>query len=187
MSCNCGCGGSQLRHYTLLSARDLACSPGQRLIGVVDRARDIVAQLGLRPYVVSIVRRQWSGPRRGVGVEDDAVSVLRILPVPVVMDLSGVAQVASPGGLDEQGGVLVKQVSGRYSEDVLLCRDRDGEPADANASVHWEISFTDPTGRPSEARRFTPASAPYYDPEKFEWSIRLERASGADRPRGGGP
>lgn len=185
MSCGCGCAGQALRHATLLAGRDLACTPGQQLIGVVDRLRDLRSQFGLRPYLVTIVREQWSGGRRGVGVAT-VTGVLNILPVPKVMDLTSLSEVSSPGGITEEGNLLVTEISGAYSEDVLMGNDAEGRPPDPDANVFWEIAFTRPDGGQSAPRRFAPASAPHYDAEGFGWQVRLERAR-PDRRRDGSP
>lgn len=183
MSCGCGCGGDQLRHFTVLSGRDLACTVGVRAIDIVDKARDILTRAGLRRYRVAIVREAWSGKRRGVGVLD-VEHTLMVLPTPKVTDLTSLAEVSSPGGITEQGSLVVSEISGRYNEDVLLGLDGRGQEPDPNVEVFWEITFLRSDGQESARRRFAPASVPSYDPSNFEWTIRLERAR-PDRLRSG--
>lgn len=185
MSCSCGCGGDRARHFSKLSGRDLACTIARRLIPTVDNARDIRVRLGFRPYQVSIVRTRWDGGRRGVGVEI-VFHQLSILPVPKLQDMTTLLEIMTPVGHDETGQLLLSQISGAYSEDVLMGRDGDGRDVDPDQQVYYEVEFTSTSGKPSERRRFYPRGAPWYEPENFQWSIKLER-SRESRARNGDP
>lgn len=169
------------RHFTLPTAQTLRDSLAQCLIPVVDAVRDISTQLGFRAYIIRVIRTRWSGLVRGQGLEL-IDHTLTILPVPKMSDLSSLAEIVTQIGLDETGSVVLTEVSGAYGEDVLLGRDGSGNPPEPEAQVFYEIEFIRPDGQPGERRRFFPSGAPSYDPAKFQWTVRLERArEGRDR------
>jgi hypothetical protein len=166
---------------------DLSRTLARRLIGTVDRLRDIPVRFGLRPYEVHVVRTRWTGGERGVGYEavvyDEA-----ILPTPLITSLDGVQRVVNIVGLDEIGSVRLEQVSGRYAEGFLSGTDENGNPVDPDTQFFYEVQFPTPgtisDGAPR--RRFFPASAPTYDAGRFQWSVSLER-SHVDRRNDGTP
>lgn len=173
--------------FSQLNGMDLSKTLGRRLIGTVDRLRDIPVRFGLRPYEVHIIRTRWTGGERGLGYEavisDDA-----ILPTPLVTSLDGVQRVVNIVGLDEIGSISIQQISGRYAEGFLSGTDQDGNPQDPDTQFYYEIQFPTPgtitDGAPR--RRFFPASAPSYDASRFMWSISLQR-SHVDRLNDGSP
>lgn len=85
------------------------------LIPVVDDARGLVAELGLRPRSVAHVVRSWSGGKLGSGTLSETGIVLT--PTPRVAQVS--ERMAGLGGIYEAGDLLVTQVSARY-EDAWL-------------------------------------------------------------------
>ncbi len=157
----------------------------RQLIPVADQLRDLYTVFGLRPYLVRLVKTKWSLGRRNQGVEQVVFS-RDILPTPLVSDLSGVAQVSSPIGLDEIGDVVVSQISGRFTEDQLRGSDDLGNPPDKDEDLYYEIEFPTPGDGQGERRRFTINSAPMYFSDKFAWTLHLERQR-MDRTRGGTP
>jgi hypothetical protein len=138
----------------------------------------------MRPYEVHIVRTRWTGGERGVGEEFTEYDVA-ILPTPRIADLTGLADIVNPVGLDEFGPVILDEVSGRYTEDQLTGNHDDGTPSTEDENFFYEVVFPMPDGMSGnvERRRFFPASAPHYTAGKFEWVIRLERTR-SDRARG---
>ena len=171
--------------FTRVTAQVMRESLGQELIEVVDCARDIPSELGLRPYTVRLVRTRWSGGARGLGTEE-VLSVLDLLPTPKLVDLSGLQEVLQPVGLDEIGTVQVEQISGRFTEEQLRFLDSDGRDPPAQESVWWEVEFVRPDGKPGERRRFVLVGAPEYLPGNVEWRVRLSKAH-EDRGRDGVP
>lgn len=173
------------RKFTNLSGIDLSRTLARKLIPVADLLRDLRTKFGMRPYEVHIVRTRWTGGRRGEG-EEYIVSDTVLLPTPRLLDLTSLAEIVNPIGIDEIGAVTLDEVSGRYPEDLLACRDSNGSSPDEDENAFYEVIFPIPDGSESGGaprRRFFPSSAPHYYAGKFEWVIRLERAR-PDHPRG---
>jgi hypothetical protein len=137
--------------------------------------RDLRVRFGLRPYIVRIIRTQWTTGERGEGAEYVS-HVLDLLPTPLVADLSALTEIVQPIGLDEIGSVVLSEISGRYTEDQLRGLDIDGTPVGEDEQIFYEIEFPRPDGRAGERRRFFLRSAPAYQPERFQWTLRLEQA-----------
>ncbi len=138
----------------------------------------------MRPYEVHIIRTRWTGGDRGIG-EEFTISDLTILPTPRLVDMTTLAEIVQPVGLDEIGAVTLDEISGRFNEDQLRSFHDDGTPPNPDENVMYEVVFPLPDGHSDNAprRRFFPVSAPHYTAGKFEWVIRLERTR-PDRPRG---
>jgi hypothetical protein len=157
------------------------------VIPVVDRLRNLYTTFGLRPYVVTLVKTRWSGGRRSVGVELLVDNPVALLPTPLLSDLTAVAHVVTPVGLDEFGGVLLSEVSGSYTEDFLRGHDGEGRPVQPDEQFYYEVEFPPPCeGRDGDRRRFVMKGAPMYFADRFQWTIQLERAR-MDRTRAGDP
>lgn len=182
--------------FTEVSSTQLAASLGQDLIEVADSIRDIASEFGLRPYKVSLVKTRWGGkqaapPRRGWGAET-VLSVTPLLPTPLLTDMSGVAEIVTPIGLDEFGEILLTEISGTFREEDLrgLALGSDGkvQSIDPDTQFYYEIEFPRPgfAEVDGERRRFTIKGAPMYFSDKFQWQVRLERQR-VDRQRNGDP
>lgn len=182
MTCN---NGPKKDGFTVPTADRLRHSLAQKLIPVVDRARDIQTQLGLRPYRVQIIKTRWSGTTRGRGVEQ-VVSELEILPTPFVVDMRSLSEVVTAVGVNEEGMVQLQKISGRYSEEMLLGIGSDGNPVAPNENVYYEIEFFRRDGGLSEKRRFVIDSTPTYLAGQVEWQITLVSAN-ENRDRSGSP
>lgn len=146
-----------------------------------DRARDVLARLGFRPYRVKLVHVRWTGGRQlGDGVEEVVVE-REILPVPSVGDLSGVIRSLTAAQVDEQGTVILTKISASYTEDQILCRPENGRPLPPNEAVYYEIQYKD-----GQRRRLTPVGggAPSFFPARAEWQVVLQVQRGA-RSRSG--
>jgi hypothetical protein len=146
----------------------------------VDRARGIIADLGLRPYRVSFVHARWTGARRGDGVEE-VITQREILPVPLVQDMAGIARQLSLAQIDESGSVLITKISAGYTEDQVLCRPGTGKPLPPNEVIYYEIQALEG----GERRRFVPVggAAPSLK-AAGGWSVTVTLQAGA-RPRSG--
>jgi len=165
---------------------DLKGTLGQKLIPVVDNVRNLFTKFGLRPYKIRIVRVKWSGGRRGRGVPHIARQE-DLLPTPLVDDLNALTEVLEPIGMDETGTIVVSEISGRFTDDQLRYLDDDGEQPGPDEEIFYEIEYPQPDGSGGDVmRRFTLRGAPHYDANRFQWSVRLERAQ-EDRTRQGDP
>lgn len=169
--------------FTRQDCHSLVGSLAHTLIPVVDQMRDLRVQFGFRPYVVRLIHTRWLGARRGQGSEQVMVS-FDLLPVPKISSLTSLTEVLQPGGLDEEGGIEVSEISGRYTEEQLRGWF-DGPSVDPNEQVYYEVEFLGQCER-SDIRRFHLRSVPNYEPERFAWSLRLERAR-VDRDHMGEP
>jgi hypothetical protein len=170
------------RQFTKLTGSDFGKTLARRFVPLADSLRDLLTKVGLRPYIVRIVRTRWSGPYRGQG-QEYVVSETDVLPTPKISDLSGITAIVQPIGLDEIGGIMVSQISGRFTEEELRGLSADGSPPEVTDNVFWEIEFPRPDG-PGERRRFVMRSAPHYYSGRLQWVVRLERAN-EDRARSG--
>lgn len=181
-----GCGsGDKKDGFTVPTPALLKSSLGQRLIPVVDGARDLLTKFGLRPYRVKIIRTRFAGPRRNVGPET-VIHELDILPTPLVVDLSSLTEEVTVVGREESGSIQLQKISGRYTEETLLGVGPDGVQVAPNECVYYEIEFFRRDGGPSEKRRFIAASAPMWNATSVEWSITLVSAI-ENRDRDGSP
>lgn len=178
------CGPTQ---FTQLNGLGLSNTLGRKLIGTVDRLRDLSARYGFRPYEVRVIRTRWTGGERGLG-QESVVFDEPILPTPLISSLDGVRRVVNLVGLDELGTISLSQVSGRYAEGYLTGTDAEGYGLDADTDFFFEVVFPTPGSASDHAprRRFFPVSAPSYDAGRFEWTVTLQR-SHVDRQADGRP
>lgn len=185
---SCSCPASppcSHKAFTEMRPGDVQNTLARKLIPVADSLRDLFTRFGGRPYTVRIIRTRWTGGGRGKG-EEIITGELKILPTPLVMDLSALTEIIQPVGLDEVGGIRLTQVSGRYSEDQLRGLDFDGTPPDPDEQTFYEIDFLNPAPgcSGSAKRRFYIRSAPMYYSFRFQWELSLEK-SHEDRARNG--
>jgi hypothetical protein len=144
---------------------------GDVLVGVVDGIRrDVRAALGTRPHEVAIVTRTWSSGRPGIGTPTDVV--LELDPPPMVTDL-GLRSDLRPAGREEEGDILLTEVSLRYTEAEL-------HPSTAGAT-EWAYRITDAHGQQLRTRFYTVAK-PLAGPRRgdhasdaTDWAITLRR------------
>lgn len=169
--------------FTVVGPGMLGKTLTSKLIPVADRIRDLHTRLGGRVYEVRIIRTEWTGEIRGRG-QESIVNLLSIRPTPRVMDLSTLQEVTSPIGLNEAGSVQINQISGRFTEEILLGIDPEQNQPPANVNIFYEVEFPRTDGRAGTRRRFHIRSAPTYDPYAFQWSIALEKAD-EDRAQSG--
>ena len=146
-----------------------------RMIRVADRMRDLRVRFGLRPYVVHMVRTRWSSGVRGKGPEI-TISDDVLLPVPLISDLTGLALTADAAIFNEVGSLVLSEVSGQYSENMLRGRGSKGEPIPDDESFWYEVELVG--AESAERRRFSIRSAPTYQASRFQWVITLYVAAG---------
>lgn len=160
-----------------------------RLVPVADKIRQLYSRFGIRPYRVYLVHGFWTGVSRGKGVLQ-ILSRREITPVPRVRDLGQVSEVLRSTGLTEEGGVVIDQISGRYTEDDLMGRTPDlQDPAlqrtsHTTAEFWWEVTESRPSQPTSILRRFYPNVAPSISRDGFQWTVGLIRQD-YDRARTG--
>jgi hypothetical protein len=146
----------------------------RKLVDPIDRIRDLQTKLGLRAYAVRLVRLRWTGGKRGAGTATVAL-VRSILPVPKIMNVDTLEQVLDPGGINEQGQVILAEVGGRYTEDDLFGRDATGADPGPDEEFFYEVEFLETGAK----RRFRLTSAPFYRPDEMQWwNIRLSLQQG---------
>jgi len=173
------------RRFSVLDGEALTKTVIARLNPVADILRDLKTKpLGARPYQVKLVWTRWSGGERGVGVEEVFAEML-LLPTPASDRLTSLATVVQSIGSDDQGQFTVSEISPRYTEDQLLGRLNDGTPVPDDQNFYWEVYYPR-RHEPGVRRRFVPSSPPDYHATRFEWTIRLTKAS-EDRSRSGEP
>lgn len=197
----CGCGGGcgdagpcsnpcptepRSVAFTQGTPQQYASSLARLLEGPADKLRNIFTLVGMRPYVVRLVRTRWTGGARGHGPEVIVDDNVQILPTPLLVDLSGLQRVISPVGADERGSLMLTEISGCYTEEQLRGLSDDGKEIPPDIGFFYEVEFLRPDGKEGERRRFSIAGPPEYVPDEFGWRVRLERAH-ANRTRAGHP
>lgn len=147
---------------------------------IVDEARQLQTELGLRPYRVFSVLVRWSGGSPGRG-EPCVVMEREILPTPLLR-LDGARGSMRSGGVAERGNVRLAEISTRYTEDELRALFH-GEHSLPNESAFIEIRMDARDGVVTR-RRFVVAGAPFRDLDKWEWTVPLVEQT-PNRTRGG--
>ena len=175
-SCKCDCG------FTNLSGPAIESTLIASLTCVADQIRNIGVCLGARPYKVSLIWTRWTYGERGFGAEE-VIRVEPILPVPLVRDLNSLRSALQNIGVIEDGSVRISEISPRFTEDFLNGLGPNGEPIPQDVNFFWEVNYERPNNS-GVRRRFTPISAPYYDPTNFEWRVDLQKAA-ENRARNG--
>lgn len=159
-------------------------SPGAKTLGesigpAIDQIRNIATALGLRPYRVFLVHWQWPSSR-GVGVPVE-VSRRELLPTPVVSDMGGIPMNLSALGITELGGVVLTNVSQKYSEDDLIGRTPDmrgivhTKTSKGNMEFFYEIVEARRTNPPPTPRRFSVSGVPMLNRSGMRWKVMLAR------------
>lgn len=122
---------------------------------IVDDARSIVDDFGLRPFVVTVRSITWSGGRPGSGTATNTDIVID--PAPKVAEVPLRLRTVE-GGRFEDGDRVVTKISRSYTESQLT----GGTPATAKEVV-WLIG-TDEYRLVSEPMK-----------KNFEWQVLLRR------------
>lgn len=146
----------------------------ESLGAVVDDARQLLTDFGMRPYRVFSIVVEWSGSDRGRGLPR-VVSEQEILPTPEV-DFAGLrGQMRSAGKVDT-GGATLRELSPRLTEeDIELLFHVQPLPAGQEGFIEIQMDRRDGEAR---RRRFVVQGAPQRKPEDFEWTVRLASQEG---------
>lgn len=149
-----------------------------QLVPVADRIRELYSRFGVRPYLCFLLHVGWPG-ERGDG-QPQVLSRVPITPTPRVINMDGTTEVMFSTGLTEQGGILVDQISPRYTEDDLL-GVRMAEMADpvipATNSLQrqffWQVVENRPSTPRPQPRLYVPSGVPMLSRDGFQWKIAL--------------
>lgn len=154
---------------------DYMCSLGVQLQPIIDSARHLVHELGLRPYVVQLVWQE----RRKLTREWTAVRTVQLVPVRVP-DLDTLSIVLGQVGQYQDGTINVSEISPAQVGELDLIGYFDGQPWASDDANDREFFYELYMMRrcpddPSPPRyRFTLASPAFFDALNFQWSISLK-------------
>ena len=148
------------------------CGLGVQLQPVVDAARHLVHEFGLRPYRVFLV---WQ--TRGYDRVWTTYRELELTPVKAV-GLSEVALRVTPTGVLPDGQVKLRQISPQQVTEDTLRGWIDGEAwASGNPDRQWfyEIRLHERCSADGESRRrrYMIDGEPELRGDRFEWVVRL--------------
>lgn len=152
----------------------------EELGAVADELRQIHTDLGTRPYRVFSVVYEWTGGEVGRG-EPRVLSEQEILPTPLV-DISGSSRGTTAAGSKSEGTAKLTEVSPRYTEDQIHALFPTRLQGAQRAFIEVRMDARD--GSEPIRRRYTIKMAPYRNPTRFEWVVRLN-AQEQDRTRAG--
>ncbi len=112
-----------------------------RMIGnVVDNARQLLTNFGLRPYRVFVLTVAWTGDQYGQG-QVFIKRVREILPTPKVSDLSSIQRMSTTAGIHEEGRITVSEISiNDWTEDELLGTNKQTGLSNPNERRVWLIT-----------------------------------------------
>ena len=150
------------------------------LIPIVDSARQMLSNFGMRPYRVFLVHVLWPSGRRGMG-NQVVISNRELLPAPKVVDMSATTEILHAFGRDEEGGLSIEQISAKYSEDDLLGVTPDlaelvpSGTDTANVDFFYEVQEARPTSPQPASRRYVPSSVPMLSRGSLSWKISLTK------------
>jgi hypothetical protein len=150
-------------------------SPGSSLVEMIapsiDAARQLIVDLGLRPYLVFSVVIRWTGgePHRG---EPRVIFEAPLLPVPEVENIEQLNRELRSGGTLTRGEVRLTQISPRYTADDIATLF----PCELQKSdEHFiEIRIDERDGL-TQRQRYVMAGVPERRPEEFDWAVRLKK------------
>ncbi len=153
-------------------------SLGDELAEVVDDARQLVADLGLRPYRIFSIIEQWSGGARGRGTVK-IISELEFTPPPV-LSLRSLRRDMKNAGVVERGELVLERISSRLTEEDI--RSFFPTNLERGQFAYIEQRFDGRNGGEPQRRRFTISSVPFLElPNRFQWVVRVRPQ---DDPRG---
>ncbi len=149
---------------------------------IVDMARQITVDVGLRPYTVHSVVLRWSGGEVGKGTPV-CEKETPFEPTPLV-DLQSVQHVTTPAGSTDRGIVNVSEISAGYTEDDIQ-ELFHVQPLPAGREGFIEIRHDRRDGE-TKRRRFRNIGVPWHDAEAFMWRAKMVTQDGG-RTREGQP
>lgn len=152
---------------------------GTTLQGLVDDARRIPAEMGLRPYRVFLV---WT--RRGEGQVFREFRRLELQPVKI-STMTDVALSLAAWGLNPEGQIKVFQVSRVQVDEDDLRGLLGHQPIPPDVEFFYEVvRHTDCPGDAPRRRRFVLSSLPHLDAARFQWSFVLRDQEHPRSPAG---
>ena len=163
-----------------LSATQAKRTLAHRLVGRVDRVRQIATRLGVRPYRVALVWTTFTGEERGEGREVE-VKRIELLPTPKVESLDNILFNPMSIGVMPVGLIRLSLVSGSYTSDQLSGNwvPTPHETPPGQYSFYYEIQ-EDGRGDPDPVpMRYRLAARPMRRAGQVAWNIMLER-TGSD-------
>ncbi len=145
---------------------DPEVSFAEQMGAVVDEARALVMELGLRPYRVWLVVVKWSGEEIGRG-DPVVVRETELLPTPLWDSRPIYSEMRSAGRVD-QGQTRLREVSPRYTEDDIwgMFNPASGE------QVFVEVRHDARDGN-TQRRRHMVRGQPFRDATGFGWTVNL--------------
>jgi hypothetical protein len=133
---------------------------------VLDEARGIIEELGLRPYRVFLVIDRYTGPERKQGALEER-KLTEIKPAPVVR-FASTAKIAMSGGLLQEGSATLEEISRTFTKEQLRGKTIAGD--DLPKELDFWIAVIARGER--HAERYQPASDPVLEPTSWSMSIR---------------
>lgn len=147
------------------------CSPGVDLQPVVDEARRVQHELGMRPYRVFLVWQQ-----RDVQRVWQEVARIELMPVRV-SDLSDVDLDLTRAGIAPSGALVLREVSPQQVDEQTLRGWRDGAQWATTDSreFFYEVVMHErcPGGTKARRQRYTIATQPFLNGARLEWKVGL--------------
>lgn len=121
------------------------------LVETIDDIRaDVYAVAGVRQWSATLVRRRWTGGIPGAGVPVVVSEMTLNVPPQVMKEVGNRLQ---PAGLEEEGDIVLAEVSLRYTEAELT-----GQPVAADEEVYWRLE--DLQGQGVQRRFYTQSKPP---------------------------
>ncbi len=141
----------------------------------IDAVRECAhGSVGDRPYHVYVVKRRWTGGRRGEG-ESAIVSDEELTPTPLLTyetDLKALHNQLNPQGREEEGQIKISEVSFSFLEPELT-----GGDIARNEDFYYRVT-DESVGSP--ARYYVPNTPPHAARgegiEPYGWFFYLRRA-----------
>lgn len=145
-------------------------SLGVCLQDVVDQARHIQHELGLRPYRVTVLWLRRDRQQRF----SEVVRSLELVPVQI-SSLASVDRPLGPSGANVEGEILLTEISPTQADYDTLLGKLEGEDPPDDVSFFYEIQQMPrcSSSTPIAPGRYAPSSIPYFDAEQFQWVIGL--------------
>lgn len=156
-------------------------SLAEELQEVVDEARQLNTDFGIRPYQVFSIVARWSGGERGRG-EPTVISEVEFLPTPKVKDYDNLSSELLAGGRTERGTVRLSEISARYTEDDIMALFHV-QPLPQEDEGWIEIRHDQRDGE-TKRRRLVVKGIPFHEGSKFQWVCKL-LSQDSDRTRAG--
>jgi hypothetical protein len=131
----------------------------EALLPVIDQLRGLPGQLGLRQFTVSIIKREWTGSRVGLGFSTDTETPIRVdlgSYTPKVVMLSS-RDIMASGGLYTDQDLKIGPITPPFT----------GSTVDGN-----DITVFDPTPNESPTEIFFLITGPGY-PEEGAWFKKI--------------